>query len=55
MLLGVMFTPIAAPVIAGTGLRRGPSNSARGAKRFITDTLRTVKACGGTGAGPGSR
>jgi hypothetical protein len=49
VLLGVVSTPIAAPVIAGTRLRRGPTNSARGAKRLITDTLRTVKACGGTG------
>jgi len=49
VLLAAVSTPIAAPVIAATRLRRGPTNSARGAKRLIADTLRTVTACGATG------
>jgi len=46
VLLGVLSTPVAAPVIAATRLRRGPTNSARGAGRLIADTLRTAAACG---------
>jgi len=49
VLLGVVSTPIGAPVIAATRLRRGPTNSARGAARLITDTLRTAAACGASG------
>jgi len=49
VLLGVVSTPIAAPVIAATRLRRGPTNSARGAARLIADTLRTAAACGASG------
>jgi hypothetical protein len=30
-------------------LRRGPTNSARGAARIVADALVTAKACGGTG------
>jgi len=45
----VVSTPLAAPVIAATRLRRGPTNSARGAARLIGDTLRTVAACGPRG------
>ncbi len=49
VLLGVVSTPLAAPVIAATRLRRGPTNSARGAGRLIGDTLRTAAACGASG------
>jgi len=49
VLLGVVSTPVAAPVIAATRLRRGPTNSARGAARLIGDTLRTAAACGASG------
>ncbi len=49
VLLGVVSTPVAAPVIAATRLRRGPTNSARGAGRLIGDTLRTAAACGASG------
>jgi hypothetical protein len=46
VLLGVISTPTAAPVIAGTRLRKGSANSARGAARLIADTLVTAKAVG---------
>jgi Transposase DDE domain group 1 len=36
-------------VIAATRLRRGGTNSARGAARLVTDALNTAKACGGSG------
>ena len=46
VLLGVVSTPLAAPVIAGTRLRKGSANSARGAARLITDTLVTARRLG---------
>lgn len=46
VLLGVVSTPLAAPVIAGTRLRKGSANSARGAARLITDTLVVAKNVG---------
>lgn len=46
VLLGVLSTPLAAPVIAGTRLRKGSANSARGAARLIADTLVTAKTVG---------
>ena len=48
-LLAIVSTPLSAPVVAGTRLRRGGTNSARGAARFVTDALVTTKACGGSG------
>jgi len=48
-LLAIVSTPLSAPVVAGTRLRRGGTNSARGAARFVADALVTAKACGGTG------
>jgi Transposase DDE domain group 1 len=48
-LLAIVSTPISAPVIAATRLRRGPANSARGAARIVADALVTTKACGGSG------
>jgi len=47
--IAVVSTPLAAPVIAGTRLRKGSANSARGAARLVADALKTVKACGCTG------
>jgi hypothetical protein len=38
-LLGVVSTPRSAPVIAAARLRKGSTNSARGAARLVTDTL----------------
>ena len=38
-----------APVIAAARLRKGSTNSARGAARLVTDTLTTAKAAGDIG------
>jgi hypothetical protein len=48
-LLAIVSTPISAPVVVATRLRRGPANSARGAARIVADALVTARACGGTG------
>ncbi len=48
-LLGIVSTLGSAPVITGVRLRRGQTNSAKGAHRFIADTLVTAKAAGATG------
>jgi hypothetical protein len=48
-LLAIVSTPTSAPVVAATRLRRGGTNSARGAARFVADALATTKACGGGG------
>jgi hypothetical protein len=48
-LLGIVSTPLAAPVIAATRLRKGPSNSARGAAAFVAETIRTAHAAGAGG------
>ena len=45
-LLGVVSTPTAAPVIAAARLRKGSTNSARGAARLVADTLKTAAAAG---------
>jgi hypothetical protein len=45
-LLGIVSTPTAAPVIAAARLRKGSTNSARGAARLVTDTLTAAKAAG---------
>jgi hypothetical protein len=47
--LAIASTPLAAPVIVGTRLRKGSAHSARGAARLVADALKTVKACGGCG------
>jgi hypothetical protein len=48
-LLGIVSTPGSAPLITGARLRKGQSNSAKGAHRFVSDTLVTAKAAGATG------
>lgn len=48
-LIGIVSTPLAAPVIAATRLRKGPSNSARGAAAFVAESIRTARACGASG------
>ena len=45
-LLGIVSTPTAAPVIAAARLRKGSTNSARGAARLVADTLKTAAASG---------
>jgi hypothetical protein len=49
VLLGIISTPTSAPVIAAARLRKGSTNSAKGAHRFVSDTLITAKAAGATG------
>jgi len=47
--IATICTPVAAPVIAATRLRRGNVNSAKGAPRLVADALATVKNAGVTG------
>jgi hypothetical protein len=42
-------TPIAAPVIAGTRLRRGSAGSAKGAASFLAEAITTAHQAGATG------
>ena len=48
-LLATVSTPLAAPVIAGSRLRKGGTNSARGASRLLADALVTAKTSGARG------
>jgi Transposase DDE domain group 1 len=48
-LLAVVSTPLSAPLIAATRLRKGSTNSARGAAKLLTDALATVRRAGATG------
>ena len=44
--------PVSAPVIAATRLRRGATNSAKGAARLVADALATAAKAGATGRSP---
>jgi Transposase DDE domain group 1 len=48
-LLAVVSTPLSAPLIAATRLRKGSANSARGAAKLLADALATVRLAGATG------
>jgi hypothetical protein len=48
-LLAVVSTPTSAPLIAATRLRKGSTNSARGAAKLLADALATVGRCGAAG------
>ncbi len=48
-LLATISTPLAAPVIAATRLRRGAAYSPRGAARLLTEALGTARAVGAGG------
>ncbi|MHB1492012.1 MAG: IS1380 family transposase [Cellulomonas sp.] len=48
-LLAIVSTPTAAPVIVATRLRKGSTNSPRGASRLIADALVTARKAGATG------
>ena len=48
-LLATLSTPLSAPVIAATRLRRGSVNSARGAARLLADALACARRVGATG------
>src|SRR3954452_1358758 len=45
-LLTVLSTPSSAPAIAATRLRKGSTNSARGAAKLLADALATARRCG---------
>jgi hypothetical protein len=49
LLLATLSTPIAAPVITGTRLRRGSAGSAKGAASFVAEAITTARAAGATG------
>jgi hypothetical protein len=48
-LVATVSTPLGAPVIAGTRLRGGTANSARGAASFVAESVPTARAAGCTG------
>ncbi|MEU7816710.1 IS1380 family transposase [Pseudonocardia sp. NPDC049154] len=48
-LLATVCTPRSAPVIAGTRLRKGATNSVRGAAKLLADTLATARRAGASG------
>ena len=48
-LIATISTPLSAPVICATRLRKGATNSARGASRLVADALVTAKAAGAGG------
>jgi hypothetical protein len=50
-LLAIVSTTGSAPLIAAARLRKGSTNSARGAAKLLTDALATVRRCG-AGAAP---
>jgi hypothetical protein len=48
-LLAIVSTPLSAPVIAAARLRKGSTNSVKGAHRLVAEALVTAKAAGATG------
>jgi hypothetical protein len=48
-LLAVISTPLSAPVLAATRLRKGSTNSARGAAKLLADALATARRAGAAG------
>ncbi|MCP3818097.1 IS1380 family transposase [Streptomyces sp. A3M-1-3] len=48
-LIATLSTPLAAPVIAATRLRKGSVNSVRGAGSFAAEAIRTARASGASG------
>jgi Transposase DDE domain group 1 len=48
-LLATVCTPLSAPMIAATRLRKGSTNSARGAAKLLTDALATARRAGAAG------
>ena len=49
VLLGILSTPASRPLITAARLRKGNTNSARGAHRLVVDSLVTARSCGATG------
>ncbi len=50
VLLALVSTPTSRPVIAAARLRKGSTNSAKGAHRFVADPVITAKKAGATGS-----
>ncbi len=48
-LLAIVSTPLSAPLIAATRLRKGSTNSARGAAELLADALATARRAGAAG------
>jgi hypothetical protein len=48
-LLAVISTPVSAPLIAATRLRKGSTNSVRGAAKLLADALATARRAGAAG------
>ena len=48
-LIATAWTPLSAPVICATRLRKGSTNSARGAARLVADALKAAKTAGAGG------
>lgn len=48
-LLATLSTPLSVPVIAATRLRKGSTNSVRGAAKLLADALATARRAGATG------
>lgn len=48
-LIACVSTPLARPVIVAARLRRGATNSARGAASFVAEAIKTARAAGATG------
>lgn len=48
-LIATVSTPLCAPVIVATRLRKGSTNSTRGAARIVADALKTAHGCGAGG------
>ena len=49
VLLAILSTPTSRPVIAAARLRKGSTNSAKGAHRLVADSLVTARSSGATG------
>jgi len=48
-LIATVSSPLAAPLIVGTRLRKGSANSVRGAARLVADAVRTARTAGAGG------
>lgn len=48
-LLGIVSTPLSAPMIVATRLRKGATNSVRGAARLVSDALLCARRAGASG------
>ena len=48
-LIGIVSSPLSAPVICATRLRKGSTNSARGAARLVADACKAAKRAGAGG------